>query len=106
MKEGEMFKRVGVLALMVCGGAALLHPTAAMAQDYRGWNGHGQRYYDEGRSYRDGERFRESHREREWREHERREWRERAWREREWREHERRENGWYPAPRGYYGYQY
>ncbi len=106
-----MLKRVGVLALLLCGGAAFLHPTAALAQDYRGGYGYAPQYRGEGRCYRDGDR----HREHEWREHEwREERREHEWREErrehEWRERQRWENGRYAVPygdpRAYYGYPY
>ncbi len=103
-----MLKRVGVLALLLCGGA-FLHPTVAGAQEYRGGYGDGRQYHDEGRSsYRDRDGFREEHREHEWREQEQRE---RRWQEREWREHERWEHRGYGdpyryAPRAYYGNRY
>jgi hypothetical protein len=98
-----MLKRVGVLALMLCGGAAFLCPKAALAQDYRGWYGNTPQYRYESRFYGDGERFRDEHREHKWREHENR--------ERAWRQHERWERRWYStpynyAPRIYYGDPY
>lgn len=102
-----MLKRVGVMALMLCGGALFLHPAAAFAQEYRGWNGYAPQYRSNDRYYRDNRREEREWREPQWRE----ERRERAWRAQEWREHERWENGRYaspyaPAPRPYYGSPY
>ena len=91
-----MLKRVGALALMLCGGTAFLYPKAALAQDYRGYYSYTPQYRSDSGYYRGGDRFRDEHREHESRERERREER----REQAWREHERSERGWYGA--GYY----
>lgn len=100
-----MLKRIGLLALVLSGSVAFVHPTAALAQDYRGWNGYAPEYYSQ-RPYRD-DRFRDKRWEREWRAEQRRELRrEREWRAHEWRERQRWENDWYPNRRPYRGYSY
>ena len=74
-----MFKRVGVLALMLSFGSMFL-PSNANAQDWRGRDGsrYGNGYHD---SWRDNDR----------RDHARREWRQEERRERQWREEARRD---------------
>jgi|SRR5689334_20718650 hypothetical protein len=103
-----MLKRVGVLALMLCGGAAFLCPKPALAQNYGAWYSYTPQPRYEGGFYYSGERFRDEHQEHKWRERERRE---QERRERDWRRHERWERGWYGAgydyaPRVYYGNPY
>ena len=98
-----MLKRVGALALILSGGAAFLCPKAALAQDYRGYYSYTPQYSSDRGYYRSGERFRDEHREHEWRERERRDER----REQAWREHERSERAGYNyAPRAYYSDPY
>ena len=105
--EIAMLKRVGVLALFLSATGAVLLPATAFAQD--GYSNRRDYYYQ-------GDRDRDRHEAREWRERERRErraeeQRDRAWRRQEWREHEWREgsrwqNGFYPryAPDASYYY--
>lgn len=85
-----MFKRVGVLALMLSAAGAVFAPAAAFAQDRYG-NGYGS--YGGDRSYY-SQRDRDWNRDQrhEWREHERMERLRAERREAEWREHERREH--------------
>ena len=103
-----MLKRVGLLALMLSGGAAFLFPNAALAQNYRESYSYAPQYrYDE-RTYGHAERFRDERAEHKWRE---REAREQERRERDWWKHERWDSRWYPAPytyapRAYYGDPY
>ena len=81
-----MKKRVGILAMILAAGMAVLQPTAAFAQDRDGYRGWGDRHED--RHYRDRDRRED----RAWRQHE--------FREREWRDQDRRYYRYYD--RGYY----
>lgn len=105
-----MFKKVGILALILSAGMTILEPSTAQAADRHDRDG----YHD--RRDRDGYHDRRDHRD--WdrnRDHDR------GWRRHEWREHERwdrrHDRGYLyfnfsPAPRYYYtpapryGYQY
>lgn len=98
-----MLKMVGMLALMLCGGAAFVCPKPALAQNYGAWYSYTPQYRYEGGFYR-----RDEHREHKWRERERRE---QERRERAWRKYERGQRGWYGAgydyaPRVYYSNPY
>ena len=102
-----MLKRVGVLALMLCGGAAFVCPKPALAQNYGASYSYTPQYRYGG-FYRSDEKFRDEHGDHKWRERERRE---QERRERAWRKYERGERGWYGAgynyaPRAYYGNPY
>ncbi len=86
-----MFRRVGVLALMLSAGMAVLQPTAAKAEDWHDRDNHHDR-----RDRRDWDRHRD---------------RDRDWRRNEWREREQWENrrdrdylyfNYAPAQRPYY----
>ncbi len=102
-----MFKRIGLLALMLSSIGVSIAPKVAFAQDgYYGSRGY---YYQNDRGY-------DRHREHEWREHERRERREEERRERDWRRNEWRAQEWREQarhdryrrdydPNFYYGYQ-
>ena len=98
-----MFKKAGLMALVLMAGGLFVKPTAASAQERYD---HGRYSYGDSRGYgfRDDGYYRNERRE--WRNDERRA---RELREREWREHERWERreyrrGYY-AP-GYYGNYY
>jgi hypothetical protein len=113
-----MYKRLGVLTLMLAAAASIL-PQPALAQGgyYGPQNGYYQsdREWDrggegqwgdrnwQGRGWRDGDR--RDRRAEEWRE---REWRRREWREHEWRERQRSNNGYYrnynPGSHFYFGF--
>ncbi len=81
-----MLKRIGVLAMVLTAGAAIL-PAAAQAQDvgYRPVDRDGYRYHAQG--------YADSYRDRAWREHEYRERLERERRERARYEREHHERG-------------
>jgi Ni/Co efflux regulator RcnB len=89
-REIAMFKRIGILALMLSATGAVLLPTAALAQDR--YCAPGYNYYQSNRDW-DRDEF-----------HERRDRRADEWRQRAYREQERREHEW--RDRDYRGDRY
>ena len=88
-----MFKRVGILALVLSAGMAVMEPAVAKAADWHDRDGH----HDRDRRWNRGDRH-ERNRDRDWRRDE--------WREHRWRENRRDRDFLYfnftPAPRYYY----